>query len=82
MLCCPPWKDSGQLDELHWITVLAQNLFGLACGIFSCTFILSRDWRETFLLQRKNWEYFHVSQKPIRQGRRSKERIEVLYIIV
>lgn len=38
MLCCPPWKDSGQLDELYWITVPAQNLFGLACGIFSCVF--------------------------------------------
>lgn len=27
MLCCSPWKDSGQLDELYWITVPAQNLF-------------------------------------------------------
>lgn len=26
-LCYPPWKDSGQLDDLYWVTVPAQNLF-------------------------------------------------------
>lgn len=37
MLCCPSWKDSGQLDELDWVGVCAQKLFtwfSLWCFIF------------------------------------------------